>query len=163
MTDALKLKQRIVKALQILTFEEIEPRNKDAKFALKYTPFQTDSYVIVIEYYPKIDMLRVVASIGIVKKLQENYKGKTEPEQNEIIAIFSKIIKGRGFTTSIAKDFSAMEGYKLLIQQNFSLQMLFDAVTEAVFVIQDVTALLVEADQSLKVPKVSESTNNMFR
>lgn len=163
MTDAVKLKQRIRKALQILPFEEFESKNKDVKFALKYTPFQTGAYVIVIEYHPKIDMIRVVASIGIGKKLQENFKGKKDAEKNEINAIFYKTIRGRSFTTAIGKDFTVLEGYKLLIQQNFSTQMLFDTVSEAVFVIQDVVSLLVEADQSLKVPKVSESSKNMFQ
>jgi len=143
--------------------EEFESKNKDAKFSLKYTPFETGAYVVTIEYYPKIDMIRIVASIGIGKKLQENFKGKNEADKNEINAIFAKTIRGRDFTTMIEKDFAVVEGFKLLFQQNFSAQMLLDAVTEAVFVIQDVVLLLVEADQSLKVPKESEASKNMFK
>ena len=163
MADAGKLKQRILKTLKIVPLEEFESKNKDVKFALKYTPFQTGAYVVVIEYHPKIDMIRVVASIAIGKKLQDNFKGKKDAEKNEINEIFSKTLRARSFTRVTAKDFTVLEGYKLLFQQNFSAQMLFDAVTEAVFVIQDAVTLLVEADQSLKVPKVSEATKNMFQ
>jgi len=163
MADATKLKQRIVKTISTLPFEEYDPKNKDVKFALKCTPFQTGAYVVVIEYHPKIDMIRVVASIGVGKKLQENFKGKTDADKNKIKALLSKKFRDRSFTTIIAKDFTVLEGYKLLIQQNFSAQMLLDTVFEAVFVIQDVAGLLVEADQSLKVPKISEATKNMFR
>ena len=163
MADALKLKQRILKVLQILPFEEFESKDKNVKFALKYTPFQTGAYVVVIEYHPKIDLMRVVASILIGKKLQEIFSAKTDPEKTEINGLFSKIIRERSFTAMIAKDFTVLEGFKLLIQQNFSPQMLLDTVYEAVFVIQEVVGLLLEADKSLQIPKVSEATKNMFR
>jgi len=147
----------------MLPFEDIEPKSKDVKFALKYTPFKTQNYIVVVEYIPKFDILRVIASMGTGKNLKDNYKSKTEAQKTEINGLFSKLIRARNFTTMIAQDFSAMEGYKLLIQQNFSPQMLLDTVNEAVFVIQDVAVLLVEADQSLKVPKASEASKNMFQ
>ena len=51
----------------------------------------------------------------------------------------------------------------MLIQQNMSAQMLFDTVTEAVFVLQDLWELLYQADQSLKAPQISETSKSMFQ
>jgi len=147
----------------MLPFEEFEPKSKDVKFALKYTPFKTPNYIVVVEYIPKFDILRVVAAMATGKTLKDNFKTKTDAEKNEINGLFSKTIRARSFTTMIAKDFSAMDGYKLLIQQNLSNQMLLDTVNDAVFLIQDVAVLLVNADQSLKVPKASEASKTMFR
>jgi len=143
--------------------EEIEPRTKDIKFTFKTTPFESKNYIIVIDYLPKFDMIRVVASVGISKNLKENYKLKKPAEQYEIISLFSKPLRARKFTPLIQKEFSAIEGYKLLIQQNLSAQVLLDTITEGFFVLQEIAELLVEADQSLKVPKVSETSKRMFQ
>jgi len=162
LTDALKLKQRILKAVSTLPFEVMESKNPDVKFALKYLPFKTPNYQVAIEYYPKLDVIRVVASMGTGKNLKDNYKKKTEAEQTEINGLFSKPIRRRSFSSMIAADFASVEGYKILIQQNLNSQQLLDTVGEAVFLIQDVAVLLVEADQSLKVPKASDAAKSMF-
>ena len=121
--------------------EEIEPKNKEVKFALKITPFETKNFIVVVEYHHKIDMIRVIASVGIGKNLKDNYKQKNEAEKNEILGIFSKRIVARNFNAIIAKDFSALQGFKLLFQQNMSAQKLFDTVNEAVFLLQDLGEL----------------------
>ncbi len=41
--------------------------------------------------------------------------------------------------------------------------MLLDTLMEGAFVLQDAGELLYQADQSLKIPKVNETTNSMFR
>ena len=81
----------------------------------------------------------------------------------EINKLFSKPLRERNFTPMIAEDFTAVEGFKFLIQQNFSPQMLFDTVIDGFFVLQELAELFRGADQSLKVPKVNEATENMFR
>ena len=105
--------------------EEIEPKNKDVKFALKMTPFEPKNFAVVVEYNHKIDMIRVISSVATGKNLIENYKKKNEAEKNEILGIFSKRIVARNFNAVIAKDFSALQGFKLLFQQNMSAQKLF--------------------------------------
>jgi len=163
-TDALKLKTKILKILKIIPNEEFKSKNNDVKFALKITPFeQIKNFIVVVEYFHKVDMIRVVASIRTGKNLRENYKLKNENEKNEIITIFSKPMRARNFSPMISNDFAILEGYKLLFQQNMSAQGLFDTVTEGIFLLQDLAELLYEADQSLKVPKVSEASKNMFR
>ncbi len=163
MTDALKLKKRILKILAIFPKEEIEPKNKDVKFALKITPFEMKNFIVVVEYFHKIDMIRVSASVGIGKNLKENYKKKNEDEKKEILALFNKRIVARNFNVIIAEDFSALDGYKLLFQQDMSAQRLFDTVIEAIFLLQDLGELFYKADQSLKVPKVSQTSYSMFQ
>ena len=164
MADALKLKTKILKILKIFPIEEIKSKNNDVKFALKITPFgKIKNLIVIIEYYNKVDMIRVVSSIATGKTLTENFKTKNENEKNEIIAIFSKNMRARNFSPVIANDFAILEGYKLLFQQNMSAQGLFDTVTEGIFLLQDLAELLYQADQSLKVPKVSETSKNMFQ
>ena len=164
MTDALKLKTKILKILKIIPNEEFKSKNNEVKFALKLTPFgKIKNFVVIIEYYNKIDMVRVIASTATGKNLKDNYKLKNENEKNEIIGIFSKPIRARNFNPMIADDFSILEGYKFLFQQNMSAQGLFDTVSEGMLLLQDLGELLYQADQSLKVPEVSESSKNMFR
>jgi len=163
-TDAFKLKNKILKILKIFPIEEFKSKNKDVKFALKLTPFdQIKNFVVIVEYYPKIDMIRVVVSIATGKNLRDNYKLKNENEKNEILVIFSKPMRARNFNPMKANDFAILEGYKLLFQQNISAQGLLDTVTEGIFLLQDLGELLFQADQSLKVPKVSETSKNMFQ
>ena len=152
-----------MKILQITKPEEIESKSKDVKFALKITPFEIKNFLVVLEYFHKIDMIRVSASIGIGKNLIGNYKTKKDEEKNQIIGLFAKHIRARSFNAIIPKDFSTLIGHKLLFQQNMSAQMLFDAIHEAVFLLQDLGELLYHADQSLKVPKVSETSQSMFQ
>ena len=152
-----------MKTLQIIPIEEIEPRSNDVKFALKITPFEAKHFIVGVEYLHKFDIIRIIASIGIGKNLKDSFKLKKEAEKNEIIALFSKPLRARNFNPMIPKDFSVLEGFKFLIQQNLSAQMLLDTVTDGVFVLQDLGELLFQADQSLKVPKVSESSNRMFQ
>lgn len=163
MTDALKLKKRILTILKIFKPEEIKPRGNDVKFALKITPFEAKNFLAGVEYMHKIDMIRVVVSIVIGTKLRDHYKQKKEDEKNEIWAIFSKTMRARNFNVVITKDFSALEGFKFLIQQNMSAQGLFDTVSEGILLLQDLGELLYQADQSLKVPKASQSSQNMFQ
>lgn len=163
MTDALKLKKRILTILKIFKPEEIKPRGNDVKFALKITPFEAKNFLAGVEYMHKIDMTRVVVSIVIGTKLRDHYKQKKEDEKNEIWAIFSKTMRARNFNVVITKDFSALEGFKFLIQQNMSAQGLFDTVSEGILLLQDLGELLYQADQSLKVPKASQSSQNMFQ
>ena len=164
MTDALKLKTKILKILKIIPNEEFKSKNNDVKFALKITPFeQIKNFIVVIEYFHKVDMIRVVASIGIGKNLRDNYQLKKENEKNEIMAIFSKPMRARNFNAIIAKDFAALEGFKLLFQQDMSAQRLFDTVNEAIFLLQDLGELFYKADQSLKVPEVSQTSQSMFQ
>ena len=153
-----------MKILKIFPIEEIKPRSKDVKFALKITPFEIkDNFLVGVEYIHKIDMVRVAISIAVGKNLKDNYKQKKEAEKNEILSIFSKTMRARNFNTVITKDFSALEGFKLLIQQNMSAQGLLDTVNEGVFLLQDLGELLYQADQSLKVPKVSQTSHSMFQ
>ena len=152
-----------MKTLQIIPIEEIEPRSNDVKFALKITPFEAKHFIVGVEYLHKFDIIRIIASIGIGKNLKDSFKLKKEAEKNEIIVLFSKPLRARNFNPMIPKDFSVLEGFKFLIQQNLSAQMLLDTVTDGVFVLQDLGELLFQADQSLKVPKVSESSNRMFQ
>lgn len=163
LTDALKLKKRILTILKIFKPEEIKPRANDVKFSLKITPFAQKNFLVGVEYMHKIDMIRVVVSIGIGTKLMDHYKQKKEAEKNEIWSIFSKSMRARNFNVMITKDFSALEGFKLLIQQNMSAQGLFDTVSEGMLLLQDLGELLYQADQSLKVPKASQSGQNMFQ
>jgi len=149
--------------LQIFSIEEIAPRSKDIKFTFKIAPFEAKNYLIGIEYLPKFDMIKVVASVGITKNLKENFKLKKVAEQYEINALFSKPLRARKFIPTLQKDFSSLEGFKFLIQQNLSAQMLLDTITEGFFVLQELAELLVKADQSLKVPKVSETSKSMFQ
>ncbi|MCH7685997.1 MAG: hypothetical protein IH899_04835 [Planctomycetes bacterium] len=86
-----------------------------------------------------------------------------ENEKNEILALFNKRIVARNFNVIIAKDFSALEGFKLLFQQDMSAQRLFDTVNEAIFLLQDLGELFYQADQSLKVPKVSKTSQRMLK
>ncbi len=163
MADALKLKKRILTILKIFKPEEIKPRSNDVKFALKITPFEATSFIMGVEYMHKIDMIRVIVSIGMGTKLRDHYKLKKEIERNEILSIFSKTMRARNFNAVIIKDFAALEGFKLLIQQNMSAQGLLDTVNEGVYLLQDLGELLYQADQSLKVPQVSEASKNMFQ
>ena len=163
MADTLKLKKRILKILQLFPVEEVEPGNKDVKFALKITPFEAKNFIIAVEYLPKIDMIRIVATVGIGKNLKDNFKLKNEVDKNEIKKLFSKPLRTRNFSPMLPKDFSVVQGFKLLIQQNFSPQLLLDTITDRLFVLQDLGELFYNADQSLKVPKVSESSNRMFQ
>ncbi len=153
-----------MKTLKIFKVEEIESKNKEVKFALKITPFkEIKNFIVAIEYFPKVDMIRVVASIGIGKNLRETYKKKNQAEKIEIVSLFAKTIRARNFNVMIHEDFAVLEGHKMLIQQNMSAQMLFDTVTEAVFVLQELWELLYQADQSLKAPQISETSKNMFQ
>jgi len=152
-----------LKILTVLPIEEIKPRSNDVKFALKITPFEIKNFIVVVEYMHKIDMIRVIASVGIGKNLKENYKLKKENEKNEILALFGKRMRVRNFNEIRSKDFAALEGFKLLIQQNMSAQGLLDTVNEGVFLLQDLGELLYQADQSLKVPKVSQTSQSMFQ
>ena len=162
LTDSLKLKDRILKNLTIFKIEEIKPRDY-AKFALKITPFDLKNFLVVIEYLQKFDMLRVIASVGLGKNLKDNYDSKKENEKKEILAFFSKHIREHNFHTGIPQDFSGMEGFRFLMVQNMSIQSLLDTISESIFLLEDLGALLYQADQSLKVPKISEDANNMFR
>jgi len=153
-----------VKALAILPLEDVESRHETIKFTLKYMPFKEANHMVVlIDYLPKLDVLRVVASIGIGKNLKDIFKSKTETEKNKIKGEFAKPLRARNFNPNIEKDFAAMEGHRFLIQQNFSAQQLLDTVNEAGFVIVDVAEKLNQADESVKVPKVSEAAKDMFR
>jgi len=163
LTDAFKLKSKILKILKILKIEEFESKNKEVKFALKLTPFEIKNFIVVVEYFPKVDMIRVSASVGIGKNLRETYKEKNQAEKMEIMSLFAKSIRARNFNVIISEDFAVLEGHKMLIQQNMSGQMLLDTVTEAVFVLQDLWELLYQADQSLKAPQISEASKNMFQ
>lgn len=163
MTDALKLKNKILKIVKIFKLEEIESKNKEVKFALKLKPFEANNFVVIVEYFHKIDMIRVSASVAIGKNLKENYKKKNQAEKIEILSLFSKPIRTRSFNVVIPEDFSLLEGHRLLIQQNMSGQLLLDSVQEAVFVLQDLWELLYQADQSSKAPQISETSKNMFQ
>jgi len=145
-----------------MKIEEVEAKNPDVKFALKIMPFEATNFIVIIEFLHKVDMLRVIASVGVGKILIEDYKTKTDPEKIEINQLFSKPIRERDFNPMIAKDFAAVEGFKLLIQQNFSPQMLLDTVMEAGFILQELGDKFRNADQSAKVPKVSEAAKSMF-
>jgi len=147
----------------VLAIEEFESKNKTVKFALRILPFQQKNFAVIIDYFNKIDFIRVTGSIGIAKNLKGVYKTKNDLEKNEIVALFSKPMTARNFSPIFDKDFGFIEGFKLLIQQNMSAQMLLDAVTEAIFLLQDLGILLYEADQSLKVPKISETSKSMFQ
>ncbi len=164
MTDVLKLKAKIFKALKIYRIEEIKPTNKEVKFSFKITPFEkVPTFIVGVEYLPKIDMVRVVASMATTKNLREHYKLKKDIEKNEIVGIFSKPMRVRNFNAMISKDFTVLEGFKFLFPQNMSAQGVYDAVSEAVYLLQDLGELLFQADQSSQVPKVSEASKNMFR
>ena len=163
MTDALKLKNKILKILQTTKPEEIKPQNKDVKFAFKITPFEIPNFVVVIEYFHKIDMIRLAAIIGMGKNLMASYKKKNQAEKIEIMSLFTKPIRARNFNAIIPQDFSALNGHKLFFPQNMSSQMLYDAVSEAIFLLQDLWELLYQADQSLQAPQISETSKHMFQ
>ena len=164
MTDATKLKQKILKTLQIYKIEELDTKDKkDVKFALRLLPFEVKYFVVIIEYRPKFDILRIISNVGTPKSLRESYKEKNEAEKNEINALFAKVIRSRSFNADMPENFSVIEGFRFLLIQNMTSQTLLDAVSEAVFLLQDLGELLYQADQSLKVPQVSETSNNMFQ
>jgi len=153
-----------LKILKIFPIEEIKPRSKDVKFALKITPFEIkDNFLVGVEYIHKIDMVRVAISIAVGKNLKDNYKQKNEAEKKEILALFNKRIVTRNFNVIVPKDFAVLEGFKLLFQQDMSAQRLFDTVNEAIFLLQDLGELFYKADQSLKVPEVSQISHSMFQ
>ena len=165
MTDALKLKNRLKKTISTLyPIEEIEATNPKAKFALRITPFpNAPNFMIIVEYLSELEMVRILPSIGIGKNLQTIYKKKTQPEKDEIIALFSKHMREHKFYALQSKDFVALQCMQVLLVQNMSLQTLLDSVGEGLFLLQDLGELLFQADQSLKVPKISETANNMFQ
>ena len=68
--------------MEILRVEEFGSKNEDVKFAIKIRPFEADNFVVFVEYLPKFDMLRIIASVGVGTSLKGDYKAKPDAEKN---------------------------------------------------------------------------------
>ena len=135
----------------MFNISETSPSRR-AKFAMKIEPFEEDDFIIILEFYSEIDMIKIAPTVLVDKNIQKRYLEKNDTEKSEYIRPFAKCIRDRSFDAGISHNFGILEGSRFLIQQNMSPQTLLDTVVEGTFLLQDLGDLLSELDSTISVP-----------
>ena len=135
----------------MFNISETSPSRR-AKFAMKIEPFEEDDFIIILEFYSEIDMIKIAPTVLVDKNIQKRYLEKNDTEKSEFIRPFAKCIRDRSFDAGISHNFGKLEGSRFLIQQNMSPQTLLDTVVEGTFLLQDLGDLLSELDSTISVP-----------
>lgn len=162
--DLVKVRARLEKILSIYNnLQELKQNtDEEPKVAFKLSPFTSNLFSVIIDYNPKVDIVRVVGITLLNKRLQEEYKTKPKDNQIEIKAILDRTIRKRSFQTFIDENFTIIHATRIMFNQNLSAQKLLDNVQECIFVLEDLLDVLIKADNSLRFPKV-DNTSDMFR
>ncbi|MCY4491284.1 MAG: hypothetical protein OXC46_07455 [Thaumarchaeota archaeon] len=161
MADVHKLKDRLLKNLIMFNISETSPSRR-AKFAMKIEPFEEEDFIIILEFYSEIDMIKIAPTILVDKNIREKYLEKNDTEKSEFIRPFAKCIRDRSFDAGISYNFGILEGSRFLIQQNMSQQTLLDTVVEGTFLLQDLGDLLSELDSTISVPGPNRDVFDRF-